>query len=80
MAEGAGGALTLHGHVDVVEHLGDVSYLYITLPDGANVIVSSPGTSRAASGQEISISAPDAAVHIFISDGTALDRPGIMHH
>jgi ABC-type sugar transport system ATPase subunit len=79
MEEGPGGALKLHGHVDVVEHLGDVSYLYITLPDGANVIVSSPGTSRATGGQEISISAPDAAVHIFASDGTALQRPSSSH-
>jgi len=80
MDEGEGGALTLRGLVDVVEHLGDVSYLYITLPGGANVTVSSPGTSSAAGGEQISISAPDAAVHVFASDGTALRRPGIVHH
>ena len=78
MSEGAGGVLTLRGRVDVVEHLGDVSYLYMTLQDGTNVIVSSQGTSRAKTGQELSVCAADNAIHLFSGDGKAVARPEIQ--
>ena len=77
MSEGGSGAVTLQGHVDVVEHLGDVSYLYMTLHDGTALIVSSQGTSRASSRQELSVSAEDNAIHIFSGDGRAVARPGV---
>ncbi len=71
-------ALALRGRVDVVEYLGDVSYLYLTLNDGSGVVVSSQGTSRARSGQQVSVGAPDAAVHVFDARGRALERPSVV--
>ncbi len=74
MREGDAGALVLTGHVDVVEHLGDVSYLYMTLHDGSNIIVSSQGTSGAVGGQELTVSTDQDAVHVFNDTGDAVSR------
>jgi len=61
----------LSADVDVVERLGDVSYLYCTLPDGTPIIVSSPGTSKAESGETVRLTARPEKIHVFGPDGAA---------
>ncbi|NDV18686.1 sn-glycerol-3-phosphate ABC transporter ATP-binding protein UgpC [Pseudodesulfovibrio sp. JC047] len=61
----------LRAEVDVVERLGDVSYLYCTLSDGTAIIASTPGTSGATTGDHIHLTARIEKIHVFGSDGTA---------
>lgn len=69
IAEGDDGLLS--AEVDVVERLGDVSYLYCTLPDGTPIIVSAPGTSKAETGQTVWLTARAEKIHVFGADGNA---------
>jgi len=61
----------LKAEVDVVERLGDVSYLYCKLSDGTAIIASTPGTSEATTGDTIHLTARIDKIHVFGSDGTA---------
>lgn len=61
----------LKAEVDVVERLGDVSYLYCTLSDSTPVIVSAPGTSQATTGDEVQLTARTEKIHVFGPDGNA---------
>ncbi len=71
---GAAGELVLHGSIDLVECLGEVSYLYLTLADGSRLIVSRPGITRSRAGEHIEVSAAATAAHVFDSRGNALPR------
>jgi multiple sugar transport system ATP-binding protein len=59
----------LKAEVDVVERLGDVSYLYCTLSDGTPIIASSPGTSLSKTGDTIHLTARTEKIHVFGPDG-----------
>ncbi len=61
----------LKAEVDVVERLGDVSYLYCTLSDGTPIIASSPGTSLATTGDTIHLTARTEKIHVFGPNGNA---------
>nr|WP_321514506.1 sn-glycerol-3-phosphate ABC transporter ATP-binding protein UgpC [uncultured Pseudodesulfovibrio sp.] len=60
----------LKAEVDVVERLGDVSYLYCTLSDGTAIIASTPGTSLATTGDIVHLTARIEKIHVFGPDGT----------
>ncbi len=62
----------LRGTADVVERLGNVSYHYIVLPSGKQIIVSQTGTSDVAAGQALSCPANIEHLHFFDVDGQAL--------
>ena len=61
----------LKAQVDVVERLGDVSYIYCTLPDGTPIIASAPGTSLAKTGDTVHLTARTEKIHVFGPDGNA---------
>ena len=68
---GEGGELIVTGEVDVVEKLGDSTYLYLKLANGDRVTVRAPGHSRVKIGETVTASAPAGAAHLFNADGKA---------
>jgi ABC-type sugar transport system ATPase subunit len=64
----------LEGVVDVVERLGEASYVYMHLEDGSALTVRADGHSRARSGDRITVSAEIDAAHLFDAEGQAF-RP-----
>ncbi|MFO6445911.1 ABC transporter ATP-binding protein [Erythrobacter sp. NE805] len=57
--------------VDLVERLGDRSFLYARLGDGSEVIACAPGFSAVRQGDRVSLAIDAAAAHLFTADGTA---------
>jgi multiple sugar transport system ATP-binding protein len=74
LVESQTGAIRLEGMVEVVERLGEASYLYMRLPDDTALTVRADGHSRTRAGDRIVVSAEADAAHLFDSDGQAL-RP-----
>jgi multiple sugar transport system ATP-binding protein len=66
--------------VSIVEHLGEANYVYITLPNGQDIVVRGDGDREVHIGETLEVSAPAAAFHVFNQDGLALPRlkPGNM--
>jgi len=72
MSAGSAGLVPLTGSVDVVERLGEASYVYMHLADGTNVTLRIPGDSAVEPGAPLTASATAGAVHLFGADGLAL--------
>jgi multiple sugar transport system ATP-binding protein len=72
--------IPLNGVVNLVEHLGEANYLYLTLANGSDIVVRGDGEREVKLGTPITISAPSNAFHVFNADGQALRRlkPGNM--
>jgi multiple sugar transport system ATP-binding protein len=66
--------LTVSGVVDVVEKLGDSTYLYLNLVNGDRVTVRAPGHSRVKIGEAVTASAPAGAAHLFNGKGKAFTK------
>ena len=68
------------GKVNIVEHLGEVNFIYATLQNGQDVVVRGHGDNTVHIGDTISLSAPSSAFHVFDANGVALRRikPGNM--
>ena len=66
--------LRLAGTVDQVEHLGESSFIYLHLDDGADIIARTPGDSPATVGDRIALAAPEAQIHLFDAAGKAFAR------
>ena len=64
----------LRGAVDVVEHLGNLSLVYITLPTGEHVVAEARSDVNLGYGQTISLGAPSGTMHVFGPDGLAVTR------
>jgi len=71
---GDDGELTVHGEVDVVEKLGDSTYLYLKLANGDRVTVRAPGHSRVKIGETVTASASAGAAHLFNGNGKAFAK------
>jgi len=69
-----------HGRVGMVEHLGEVNFIYITLDDGTEVVVRGDGNQMVPAGLPFSFSAGPESFHVFDAQGRALRRlrPGNM--
>ena len=67
--ESADEAIRLEGVVEVVERLGEASYIYMHLEDGTAMTVRADGHSGARSGDRLTVSAESDAAHLFDSDG-----------
>jgi ABC-type sugar transport system ATPase subunit len=65
--EASGNDLT--GTVDVVERLGDVSYIYLQLANGEHLVIAEAGTTDIQPGDQAGCSLGDASLHLFDSDG-----------
>ncbi|KAF0813954.1 Maltose/maltodextrin import ATP-binding protein MalK [Andreprevotia sp. IGB-42] len=78
--ENHSGSEQFTGTVNLVEHLGEANFLYITLSNGHDVVVRGDGEREVAIGDNVSLSAPSASFHVFNHDGKALRRlkPGNM--
>jgi multiple sugar transport system ATP-binding protein len=74
MSEGGGGALTVEGDVEAVEHLGEATLVYLRLSDGTAAIVRAPDDTEARPGATYVASAPERSLHLFRADGSALPR------
>jgi len=74
LREDADGAVQLQGTVDLVERLGDVSYVYLHMSDGTHLTAATAGSSRTRAGEQITVSADAAAVHVFDDTEQALQR------
>ncbi|KPC53681.1 ABC transporter ATP-binding protein [Amantichitinum ursilacus] len=74
------GSERFSGVVDLVEHLGESNFLYLTLSTGQAMVVRGHGDREVKIGDAINISAPSAAFHVFDRDGNACKRlkPGNM--
>ena len=76
LIEGGGGEAEIRGEVELTEHLGDESYLYVRLEGRESIVVRGAGDSPAKKGEAIAIGVPAAACHLFDAQGLALGRPG----
>ncbi len=65
------GVSGLVARVDLVERLGDRTFLYARLPDGEEIIAHAPGFSPVRPGEEVTLAVDAAAVHVFAADGSA---------
>ncbi|HKJ95442.1 MAG TPA: sn-glycerol-3-phosphate ABC transporter ATP-binding protein UgpC [Gammaproteobacteria bacterium] len=64
----------LSGSLDVVEHLGDQTLLYVRLGDDSTVIARDEGSSTHAAGDTVRLAFSDDACHLFDGDGRACPR------
>jgi multiple sugar transport system ATP-binding protein len=84
--ENADGSEQFSGQVNLVEHLGEANFIYVTLSGGQDIVVRGDGNRNVDIGQEIVLSAQSNAFHVFDADGNALRRlkPGNLvssrHH
>jgi len=76
MSEGASEAIQIEGIVDVVERLGDDSYVYLQNAKGGDLILRADGHSRIRSGDTVTFSAEPDAAHLFDADGQAFRSLG----
>ena len=84
--ENSAGSEQFSGQVNLVEHLGEANFIYITLSGGQDIVVRGDGNRNVDIGEEIVLSANSNAFHVFDADGNALRRlkPGNLvssrHH
>jgi len=84
--ENTGGSEQFSGQVNLVEHLGEANFIYVTLSGGQDIVVRGDGNRNVDIGEEIVLSANSNAFHVFDADGNALRRlkPGNLvssrHH
>ena len=69
---GDGPSMRIEGIVDLVEHLGETSIVYLRLVDGQMLTVRYPGDIFCKSGDRFVAEAPVAAVHLFNDAGQAM--------
>ena len=69
----AGGG-ALRGTVDVVERLGNLSLVYVTLPTGEHVVAEARGDAAVRIGQPVGLDAAPGVLHVFGPDGLAVTR------
>jgi multiple sugar transport system ATP-binding protein len=64
------------GRVDVVEPVGEQSFLHVTLAGGASVIAATPGDAGAWEGATVHVRVPPDHLHLFDADsGVAIHHP-----
>ena len=74
MQEGSDLPFQLKAKVNVVERLGDASYLYLENGENNPLCIKTDGHSTTRSGDTVKFSADFSAVHVFDSLGNALTR------
>jgi multiple sugar transport system ATP-binding protein len=67
-------AAMLTGEVQIAEHLGGETFLYVSVPSGETVVVEVPGQIATRSGERLGINVPADAYHLFSADGLVLRR------
>lgn len=74
MAEGASSAISLQGRIEAVERLGEASYVYMTLPDGKDVIARTSGDEMSVPGSLFTAHISERSFHLFDANGHSLRR------
>src|SRR5450830_1620858 len=72
--ENSSGSEQFHGRVNLVEHLGEANFIYLTLASGHDVVVRGDGNRTIAIGETLNLSADSHAFHVFDTAGQALRR------
>ncbi len=72
MAEGGAETASLQGTIDVLEQLGESSYVYMKLASGDDVIVRAPGETEAIPGGSYTAHVPGRALHVFDAAGLSV--------
>jgi multiple sugar transport system ATP-binding protein len=72
MANAGPGATVLEGRVDAIEHLGEASLVYMTLPSGEDLIVRASGEDPARPGDRFTAHVSASALHVFDKAGQAV--------
>lgn len=67
-APGSGG---IPATVELVERLGDRTFIYARLAEGPEIIAHAPGFSEVRPGDAFTLAIDGAAAHVFTADGTA---------
>lgn len=65
----------ISGTVDVVEHLGDVVLVYVTIGNGQTLVAKLPEASIVEIGKRISLSVDTSSANVFDTHGLALPAP-----
>ncbi|WP_343582925.1 sn-glycerol-3-phosphate ABC transporter ATP-binding protein UgpC [Herbaspirillum sp.] len=72
--EHAQGSERFGGTVNLVEHLGEANFIYLTLEDGQDIVVRGDGNRDVNIGEHLDLSADSHAFHVFDAQGQALRR------
>jgi len=72
--ENTAGSEQFSGQVNLVEHLGEANFIYVTLSGGQDIVVRGDGNRNVGIGETIELSADTNVFHVFDSDGNALRR------
>ncbi|MFT5645013.1 MAG: ABC-type sugar transport system ATPase subunit [Janthinobacterium sp.] len=77
---GADADIRFDGVVNIVESLGEANIIYLTLPNGEDIVLRGDGDLQVNLGAALTVSAPTSAFHVFDAGGQALRRlkPGNM--
>jgi multiple sugar transport system ATP-binding protein len=68
------GEAMLTGEVQIAEHLGGETFVYVTLPGGESITVEIKGQARVKPGERIGIGMDPGAWHVFTADERVLPR------
>jgi ABC-type sugar transport system ATPase subunit len=72
--EGKENGVVIQAKVGLVEQLGEMSYFYLSLNDGAEIVIRASGESTTTSNEQISVSFNPQSAHVFNATGRALQR------
>ena len=70
----AAGSERFSGKVNLVEHLGEANFIYVTLSSGQDIVVRGDGNRNVDIGETIELSADSHVFHVFDAEGKALRR------
>jgi multiple sugar transport system ATP-binding protein len=68
----------LAGEVQIAEHLGGETFVYVALPSGETVIAEIKGQAEIRSGERVGIEVDAGACHVFGSDGLVIGRDPVL--
>jgi len=71
-----GGDAIFRGRIDVAEHLGELTLLYVDCGYQEPIIAKLDGNVPVKRNEEVGLTAPTAALHVFDADGIAFARGG----
>jgi multiple sugar transport system ATP-binding protein len=66
----------LVGEVQIAEHLGGETFVYVLLPSGETAVVEIKGQAGVKAGERVGIGMETGATHIFAADGKVVGRSG----
>jgi multiple sugar transport system ATP-binding protein len=67
-------AAMLTGEVQIAEHLGGETFIYVTLPSGETVVAEIKGQADVQPGERVGLEVDAGSYHIFGSDGLVIER------